>query len=94
MEYESLMTTLNYASIPELQTMYGFADAYNLGPYEASYNQTIDNITPWYDPHVLGIDKGITLLMIENYRSELIWDMFMANNYVQTGLSALGFTSI
>ena len=94
MEYESLMATLNYASIPQLQTTYGFADAYNLGPYEASYNQTIANLTPWYDPDVLGIDKGITLLMIENYRSELIWDMFMANDYVQTGLSVLGFTSV
>ena len=94
MEYESLMATLNYASIPQLQTTYGFADAYNLGPFEASYNQTIANLTPWYDPHVLGIDKGITLLMIENYRSELIWDMFMANDYVQTGLSVLGFSSI
>jgi hypothetical protein len=94
MEYESLMATLNYASITELQTVYGFADAYNLGPHVPSYNQTIANITPWYDPHVLGIDKGITLLMIENYRSELIWDMFMANNFVQTGLSVLGFTSI
>jgi hypothetical protein len=94
MEYESLMATLNYASIPQLQTTYGFADAYNLGPYEATYNQTIANLTPWYDPDVLGIDKGITLLMIENYRSELIWDMFMANDYVQTGLSVLGFSSI
>jgi hypothetical protein len=94
MEYESLMATLNYASIPQLQTTYGFADAYNLGPYEASYNQTIASRTPWYDPDVLGIDKGITLLMIENYRSELIWDMFMANDYVQNGLSVLGFSSV
>lgn len=90
-EYESLMATQNYASIPQLQTTYGFADAYNLGPVDPSYNQTIANLTPWYDPHVLGIDKGITALMIENYRSELIWDMFMANDFVQTGLATLGF---
>jgi hypothetical protein len=90
-EFESLMATLNYASIPELQTTYGFADAYNLGPVEDSYNQTIANVTPWYDPHVLGIDKGITTIMIENYRSELIWDMFMQNHFVQDGLDVLGF---
>jgi hypothetical protein len=91
LEFESLMATLNYASIPQLQTTYGFADAYNLGPVDDSYNQTIANLTPWYDPHVLGIDKGITTLMIENYRSELIWDMFMQNQYVQDGLNVLGF---
>jgi hypothetical protein len=43
---------------------------------------------------VLGIDKGISVLMIENYRSELIWEMFMANDYVQSGLDVLGFQSI
>jgi hypothetical protein len=93
-EEESLLATLNYASIPQLQTRYGFADAYNLGPVDPFYNQTIANLTPWYDPDVLGIDKGITLLMIENYRSELIWDMFMANAYVQDGLDVLGFQAI
>jgi len=91
LEYESLMATLNYASIPQLQTTYGFTDAYNLGPVDDAYNQTIANLTPWYDPHVLGIDKGITTLMIENYRTELIWDMFMQNQYIQAGLSVLGF---
>ncbi|MFZ9139630.1 MAG: glucoamylase family protein, partial [Bacilli bacterium] len=93
LEYESLMATLNYASIPELQTTYGFSDAYNLGPVDDSYNQTIANLTPWYDSHVLGIDKGITTLMIENYRTELIWNMFMQNEYVQDGLTALGFVA-
>jgi hypothetical protein len=94
LEEESLLATLNYASISQLQTTYGFADAYNLGPVDDAYNQTIANLTPWYDPHVLGIDKGISVLMIENYRSELIWDMFMANDYVQSGLDVLGFQSI
>lgn len=93
-EEESLLATLNYASIPQLQTRYGFADAYNLGPVDPNYNPRIASLTPWYAPDVLGIDKGITLLMIENYRSELIWDMFMANAYVQNGLDVLGFQSI
>ncbi len=94
LEEESLLATLNYASITQLQTTYGFADAYNLGPVDDAYNQTIANLTPWYDLHVLGIDKGISLLMIENYRSELIWDMFMANDFVQTGLDVLGFQTV
>ena len=94
LEYESLMATLNYSSIPQLQTTYGFADAYNLGPVDPNFNPTIAALTPWYDPHVLGIDKGISVLMIENYRSELIWDMFMQNEFVQTGLTELGFQTV
>jgi hypothetical protein len=92
LEMESLLATAHYASIPQLQTTYGFSDAYNLGPVQASYNPTIANLTPWYDPHVLGIDKGITVLMIENYRTELVWHQFMANTRFQTGLTQLGFT--
>jgi hypothetical protein len=92
LETESLLATKHYASIANLQTTYGFADAYNLGPVDASYNPTIAALTPWYDPHVLGIDKGISLVMIENYRSELIWDLTMANTRIQNGLSTLGFT--
>jgi hypothetical protein len=93
-ELESLAAVKNYASIPQLQTTYGFSDAYNLGPVDDAYNPTIANLTPWYDPDVLGIDKGITYLMIENYRTRIIWDMFMQNEYVQDGLSVLEFTTI
>lgn len=90
-ETESLTAAVHYASIPQLQTAYGFADSYNLGPVNDTYNPTIAALTPWYDSHVLGIDKGISFLMIENYRSGLIWEMFMNNSYVQAGLDALGF---
>jgi len=34
----------------------------------------------WYDPDVLGIDQGISVLMAENLRSGLIWNTFMRNH--------------
>jgi len=40
---------------------------------------------------VIGIDKGITLLMIENYRSGFVWENFMKNEYVKIGLEKVGF---
>lgn len=43
---------------------YGFKDAFNLDK-------------GWWAEEYLGIDVGITLLMIENYRSGLVWDKFM-----------------
>lgn len=39
---------------------YGFADAFN-------------PITGWVGADVIGIDQGITLLMAENLRTELVW---------------------
>lgn len=64
---------------PKFIGEYGLKDAYNL-------NQN------WYAPDTLGIDKGISLLMIANYESEIIWDLFMRNENVQTGMEVLGFT--
>lgn len=57
------------------------------GPYDAfSLN---DN---WSVTRYLAIDQGPIPIMIENYRSQFIWNLFMANENVQHGLSALGFS--
>lgn len=64
-----------YNNYPKLWGKYGFKDAYNL------------DVTPvWYGQDYIGIDKGITLLMLENYRTGLIWECFMKNEHVKLGL--------
>lgn len=60
---------------------YGFYDAYN--PSLAPEKQVV--------PHYLAIDQGPIVVMIENYRSGLIWNLFMQAPEVQTGLERLGF---
>ncbi len=68
-----------YENHPELWSVYGFKDAYNL------------DVSPaWYADDVIGIDKGISLLMIENYRTGLIWEYFMRNPFVQNGMKEIG----
>jgi len=39
----------------------------------------------------LAIDEGPIAVMIENYRSGLIWKLFMSNPEIHTGLQKLGF---
>lgn len=58
--------------------------------YKSAFN--FEN-SQWYAPDVIGIDKGVTLLMIENYRSNMIWDHFMQIDYMQTALDVLDFTA-
>lgn len=60
--------------------LYGFYDA---------YSETAD----WFPQRYLAIDQGPIVVMIENYRSGLIWDLFMQAPEVQNGLKKLGFTS-
>ena len=47
---------------------------------------------PWAAKKYLAIDQGPMVVMIENYRSGLIWDLFMGAPEVQNGLKKLGFT--
>ncbi len=58
---------------------YGFHDAFNI---------TED----WYADSWLAIDQGPIIVMIENYRTGLLWDLFMSCPEVQDGLTKLGFS--
>ena len=46
----------------------------------------------WVAPQYLAIDQGPMVVMIENYRSGLIWDLFMSAPEVKKGLDKLGFS--
>jgi hypothetical protein len=59
---------------------YGFVDAFNLNE-------------PWFADSFLAIDQGPIIVMIENYRSGLLWNLFMSAPEVKAGLTALGFSS-
>lgn len=57
------------------------------GPYDAFSLEK-----NWYLPRYLAIDQGPIPVMIENYRSGMLWDLFMKNEDVKHGLDKLGFT--
>lgn len=58
---------------------YGFHDA---------FNQT----EKWWADSYLAIDQGPIVVMIENYRTGLLWDLFMSAPEVARGLDKLGFS--
>lgn len=59
---------------------YGFYDAFS----------STEN---WFPQRYLAIDQGPIPVMIENYRSQLLWNLFMSHPDVQNGLRKLGFES-
>ena len=59
---------------------YGFTDAFN-------------ETKNWYSKNYLAIDEGPIVAMIENYRSGLLWRLFMSCPEIQKGLKKLGFDS-
>lgn len=58
---------------------YGFYDSFDLD-------------SPWFATSDLAIDEGPIINMIENYRTGLLWNLFMSCPEVQAGLKNLGFS--
>ena len=58
------------------------------GPYDA-FSETEN----WYPLKYLAIDQGTIPVMIENYRTGLLWNLFMSCPEVKNGLKKLGFTT-
>jgi len=47
----------------------------------------------WFPQRYLAIDQGPVVVMIENFRTGLLWNLFMSSPEIQNGLKILGFTS-
>ena len=79
--YESMEALHYYYYILGEKTFgeYGFCDAFNLQE-------------DWFSPSYLAIDQGPIIIMMENYRSGLLWNLFMKNEDVRAGLNSLGFS--
>ncbi|PQV60885.1 hypothetical protein CLV53_105151 [Sediminibacterium magnilacihabitans] len=57
---------------------YGFTDAFSLND-------------GWFASSYLAIDQGPIVVMIENYRTGLLWNLFTSCPEIKTGMKALGF---
>ncbi len=59
---------------------YGFVDAFSLH-------------NPWFASSFLAIDQGPIIVMIENYRTGLVWNLFTSIPEIKAGMTKLGFTA-
>ena len=64
----------NYGSF--LWGEYGFRDAFNL---------TVN----WVSPLFMGLNQAPVTVMIENYRTNLLWNLFMSHPDVQKGIQKI-----
>ncbi|NCS82621.1 MAG: T9SS type A sorting domain-containing protein, partial [Ignavibacteria bacterium] len=79
---ESIMTFKNFYNTygSKIWGIYGFKDAFNLK----------EN---WYASSYLAIDQGPIIVMVENYRSQLLWNNFMKNAEIDSALKKIGFVA-
>jgi hypothetical protein len=64
--------------------------------FKPSFNQTFpvndSAIGSWVSPYHFGIDQGPVVLMIENYRTGLLWNIMRRCPPIKSGLQRAGFT--
>jgi hypothetical protein len=75
--FYSTQVLLNLSTMPLVHGAYGFADSYS-----PSTNTS--------EKRHLAIDQGPIVIMMENYRSGLIWNLLMKNERIKLGLKRAG----
>jgi len=73
---------------------YGFIDAFNPTFAKAGAKPEAGSVSElaWFSDDYLGIDQGPIVLMAENLRSGLVWNVMKKNPYIIRGLCKAGFT--
>lgn len=78
--------------IPALKNMYDKYGAEGLwGKY--GFRDAFNPTAGWFDKDYLGLDEGPIVIMIENYRTGLIWKYSMKDPVIMKGLKKLGMMS-
>ncbi len=70
----------------------GLMDSYG---FKTSFNPTFEvegSSCGWVSPHYFGIDQGPLVLMIENYKTGLLWSLTKRCPYITSGLRRAGFS--
>jgi hypothetical protein len=91
-------------AVQAIQTLYAEYGEHLYGDYGFldAFNPSFDfDVTPaggkiisgkgWFGTDYIGIDQGPILLMTENLRSEMIWNVMKTNPYIRLGLERAGF---
>ena len=78
-------------SLAALRHMYDSYRTQLWGPY--GFKDAFNPSLKWFASDYLGIDQGPIVLMIENYRTGRIWNVFMQHPAIQRGLARAGFVS-
>jgi hypothetical protein len=71
-----------------------YADILTASRLPSGFNPSLPGGSPsgWISEGHFGLDQGIVVLMIENYRSQFIWNLMRKCPYIGLGLRRAGFT--
>ncbi|HSJ87039.1 MAG TPA: glucoamylase family protein [Anaerolineales bacterium] len=75
-----------HKTYPQLAGRYGMKCSLN-----PTFRDDASQSVGWFSDHYYGINEGPVVLMIENYRSGLIWRLLGSSSFIQEGLKKAGY---
>lgn len=78
-------------SLGVLKFLFGHYKKEMWGKY--GFSDSLNTCRNWFAGDAYAINQGPIVLMIENLRTGLIWNLFMKNRYIQKGMDLAGFRS-
>ena len=97
----AVVASVPFAPEIVIETIRHAIEKLNLKPrklygFDASFNPTfpekIANLHGWVSPWRFGLNQGPIVIMIENYNTELIWNIMKQCPYLIEGLKIAGFS--
>jgi hypothetical protein len=86
------LSSIPYTPEYSLNAMRTFYEIYGDSLFgEFGFYDAFSPVYDWFPKRYLAIDQGPIVVMIENYRTGLLWKLFMSCPEVQAGLEQLGF---
>jgi hypothetical protein len=92
------LASLPFAPVPALSAVRHFLELYpewkDTWRLPSGFNRSAPGADArgWISEGYFGLDQGVVILMIENYRSGLIWKLMRNSRPIRTGLQRAGFT--
>ena len=88
------LSSMPYTPDQSMRVIKYWMDTYGdkvYGPY--GFYDAFSETANWFPKKYLAIDQGPIVVMMENYRTGLLWKLFMSCPEIQSGLKKLGFES-
>jgi hypothetical protein len=86
------LSSMPYTPLESIEALKHFYRTYGSNVWgEFGFKDAFNPKQNWFASSYLAIDQGPIIVMIENYRSGLLWNKFMANPEIQPMLDSIGF---
>jgi hypothetical protein len=87
------LSSMPYTPFYSMQALKGFYKLKNKLYGGTGFHDAFNPKANWFDNQSIAIDQGPIIVMIENYRSGLIWNLFMQIPEIKSALSKMNFTT-